>query len=145
MNVTRLDERDLFVGWTESNPTARMRADFPIFAGTGAEQCAVVYMVLEPGDEIPAHTDSAEEVVVVLEGSIEGWIEDERGTLETGSLVLIPPMKLHGLRNHGSTRARALGFFSSATVVSTFAEPIMPIGQTVLGTPPADALPPTDR
>lgn len=92
-------------------------------------------MVLEPGGSVPTHTDSAEEVVLVLEGTIEGWIEDERGTLNQGALVLIPPMKPHGLRNIGTGTARAIGFFASATVVSTFADGVMPFDQTVLGTP----------
>ncbi len=75
-------------------------------------------MVLEPGGSVPTHTDSAEEVVLVLEGTIEGWIEDERGTLEQGALVLILAMKPHDLWTIG-TGTRAIGFFTSETVVST--------------------------
>ncbi len=135
MFVTNVNELELFEGWSKSDPTARMKVNFPIFAATGAEACAVVWMVLEPGGAVPTHTDSAEEVVLVLDGTLEGWIEDERGTLSQGALVLIPAMKAHGLRNIGTGTARAIGFFASATVVSTFADPVMPFDQTVLGTP----------
>jgi quercetin dioxygenase-like cupin family protein len=145
MDVVRLDELELLEAWSASDPSARMKVNFPIYAATGAQASSVVYMVLEPGGMVGTHTDSAEEIVLVLEGTIEGWIEDERGTLEQGSMVLIPVMKPHGLRNVGTTTARAIGFFAGATVVSTFAEPVMPFNETVLGTPPVDAAPSVSR
>ena len=136
MFVTQLNELALIEAWSKSDPAARMKFNFPIYAGTGAKESAVVWMVLEPGGCVPTHTDSAEEIVLVLDGTIEGWIEEERGILEQGAMVLIPTMKPHGLRNIGPDTARAIGFFASATVVSTFADPVMPVDRTVLGTPP---------
>lgn len=136
MNVSNVNALELEEVWSKHNPDARMKVNFPIYAATGAEACAVVWMVLEPGGSVATHTDSAEEVVLVLDGTIEGWIGEERGTLEAGALVLIPAMQPHGLRNVGATTARAIGFFADATVVSTFEEPLMPFDETVLGTPP---------
>ncbi len=136
MNVAQLRELPLTEAWSKHNPADRMKFNFPMFAGTGTDASAVVYMVLEPGGAVPTHTDSAEEVVLVLDGTIEGWIDDERGMLGQGSLVLIPAMKPHGLRNVGSNTAHAIGFFAGATVVSTFADSVMPVDRTVLGTPP---------
>jgi quercetin dioxygenase-like cupin family protein len=136
MNVSNVNQLELEEVWSKHNPDARMKVNFPIYAATGAEACAVVWMVLEPGGSVATHTDSAEEVVLVLEGTIEGWVGEERGTLEAGALVLIPAMQPHGLRNVGTTTARAIGFFADATVVSTFEEPLMPFDETVLGTPP---------
>jgi quercetin dioxygenase-like cupin family protein len=136
MFVTNINQLELLEAWSKNHPDARMKVNFPIYAATGAKACAVVWMVLEPGGSVPTHTDSAEEVVLVLDGTIEGWIGDERGTLEEGALVLIPAMAPHGLRNSGTTTARAIGFFASATVVSTFEESVMPFDERVLGTPP---------
>ena len=138
MFVTNVNNLELIEVWSKNDPAARMKFNFPIFAGTGAEACAVVWMVIEPGGSLPTHTDSAEEVVLVLDGTIEGWIEDEHGTLEPGALVLIPAMKPHGLRNIGTSTARAIGFFADATVVSTFVQPVMPVDRTVVGTPVLD-------
>ncbi len=42
----------------------------------------------------------------------------------------------HALRNVGDETVRVVGFFSSNVVVSTFDQPIMPLGQRVVGTPP---------
>ncbi len=98
MHTSQLDRLELIEAWSKGNPADRLKFSFPFYAGTGAQASAVVYMVLEPGGAVPTHTDSAEEVVLVLEGTIEGWVGDERGTLETGGMVLIPAMAPHGLR-----------------------------------------------
>lgn len=136
MQLVQLNRLELMEAWSKNNPADRLKCDFPIFAATGAESSAVVYMELEPGGAVPTHTDSAEEVVLVLAGTLEGWIGEERGTLDTGALLLIPAMQPHGLRNIGSETARAIGFFAGATVESTFADPLMPMDERVLGTPP---------
>ena len=47
--------------------------------------------------------------------------------------VLVP----HGVRNVGDETARCVGFFSAATVESTFDRPMMPFGERKVGTPPA--------
>ena len=43
-------------------------------------------------------------------------------------------------RDIGDETARCVGFFSAATVESTFDQPIMPIGGRVAGTPPEEEL-----
>lgn len=116
-----------------SNPG--LSVNFPVYSGTGTKATSVVYMEWEPGGDLCTHTDSAEEIVLVLEGTLEGRVGDERGPLTAGELVVIPAMVPHGLRNTGGTRARAIGFFSSATVVSTFDQPALPFNRRVLGTP----------
>jgi quercetin dioxygenase-like cupin family protein len=136
MFVTNVNELELEENWSKSDPAARMKVTMPVFAGAGAEDCAVVWMVLEPGGSVATHTDSAEEVVLVLEGTLEGWVGDERGTLEEGSLVVIPALAPHGLRNTGMTTARAIGFFAEGTVEHVFEEPLMPYDERVLQTPP---------
>jgi hypothetical protein len=45
----------------------------------------------------------------------------------------------HGIRNIGDETLRVVGFFSESTIVSTFAEPVQPIGlaQLEMGAPVA--------
>jgi mannose-6-phosphate isomerase-like protein (cupin superfamily) len=57
---------------------------FPLSSATGTASTAVVYMELEPGAELPSHTDSAEELLLVLDGSAEATVGDEEGRLEAG-------------------------------------------------------------
>lgn len=136
MFVSNLEGFELIEAWSKGNPADRMKFSFPVHAGTGAEASAVVCFALEPGGAVPTHTDSAEEVVLVLEGTVEGWVDGERGTLQAGSMVLIPAMAPHRLRNTGSGIARGIGFFAAASVVSRFEDRVMPVDQTVLGSPP---------
>jgi quercetin dioxygenase-like cupin family protein len=87
------------------------------------------------------HTDSAEELLVVVQGTGEARVRDDVGRIETHEVALVPPMAPHGLRNVGNEVLRVLGTFSSSTVVSTFERPFEPGGPQVfvIGAPVAVA------
>ena len=99
-----------------------MRAAFPTSSDTGSAATATVYMTFEPGAELPEHRDSAEELLVVLEGAVEASIDGEHGTLSEGQLAVVPAMAPHGFRNAGDVPARVLGFFGGSTNVATFTD-----------------------
>lgn len=117
--------------WWESDPTVRVRADFPLSAANGCDNSAVVYFELEPGKMLGRHTDSAEEILLVLQGTVEATVGEESDTISQGEMAVVPAMVPHSVRNTGSTVARVVGFFSSGTIVATFDEPFMPTGQQV--------------
>ena len=132
----KIDELELLEGWYEDDPTMRVRFNFPFFVGSGTKNTAVVYFELEPGHRLGTHTDSAEEVLLILQGEAEATVGDEKGRVSAGDLALVPAMVPHALRNVGDKTVRVVGFFSSNVVASTFDQPIMPLGQRVVGTPP---------
>ena len=99
-----------------------LRVAFPISSATGTAATAVVYMELEPGAELPEHTDSAEELLLALEGSVEAFVGDEYGELAEGQIAVVPAMAPHGLRNTSDRPARILGFFGGSTNIGTFTE-----------------------
>ena len=136
MIAERIDGLELTEVWYEDDPTMRIRVNFPFFLGTGTKSTAVVYFEIEPGHRLGTHTDSAEEILLVLEGEAEVSLEDERGRLSAGEMALVPAMEPHSLRNAGDETLRVVGFFSSNVVVSTFDRPMMPFGERVVGTPP---------
>jgi quercetin dioxygenase-like cupin family protein len=136
MIAERIDELELMEVWYEDDPTMRLKVNFPFFLGTGTKSTAVVYFEIEPGHRLGSHTDSAEEILLVLEGTAEVSLGDEQGRLSAGEMALVPAMEPHGLRNAGEETLRIVGFFSSNVVVSTFDQPMMPFGQRVVGTPP---------
>jgi quercetin dioxygenase-like cupin family protein len=109
----------------------RIRVSFPLHSGLGAASTAAVLFELEPGNALATHTDSAEEVLLVLAGEGEAHVGEQRGHLRAGQLAVVPAMAPHGIRNVGESTLRVLGFFSSSTVVSTFEEPIGPDGETI--------------
>ncbi|MEH7522690.1 cupin domain-containing protein, partial [Bacillus sp. JJ1503] len=98
-----------------------------------------VYFEIKPGDSLGTHTDSAEEIILVLEGKAEATVEHEKGEITKGEMALIPHMVPHNIRNIGSETLKVVGFFSSPNVVSTFVEPLMPINQSTVGTPPIES------
>jgi quercetin dioxygenase-like cupin family protein len=122
--------------WYEDDPTMRLKVNFPFFLGTGTMSTAIVYFEIEPGHRLGTHTDSAEEILLVLQGEAEATVGDEEGRLSAGDMALVPAMVPHGLRNAGEEKVRVVRFFSSNVVVSTFDRPMMPFGQKVVGTPP---------
>jgi quercetin dioxygenase-like cupin family protein len=136
MIAERIDALELMEVWYEDDPTMRLKVNFPFFLGTGTKSTAVVYFEIEPGHRLGTHTDSAEEILLVLEGTAEVSLGDEQGRLSAGEMALVPAMEPHGLRNAGEETLRIVGFFSSNVVVSTFDQPMMPFGQRVVGTPP---------
>jgi quercetin dioxygenase-like cupin family protein len=131
-----LDKLELLEVWYENDPTMRLKVNFPFFLGTGTKSTAVVYFEIEPGHRLGTHTDSAEEILLILEGEAEVSLGDEQGRLSAGEMALVPAMVPHGLRNVGDETVRVAGFFSSNVVVSTFDQPMMPFNQRVVGTPP---------
>lgn len=55
-----------FVGKTDKSQHGK--ATFPLIGAHGSKQIATVYFEIEPGDNLGRHTDSAEELLIVLEG-----------------------------------------------------------------------------
>ncbi|MFL6066138.1 MAG: cupin domain-containing protein [Gaiellaceae bacterium] len=109
-----------------------LRVSFPLHSATGTASTATVLFELDPGAELNVHTDSAEELLIVVQGTAEARVGDEMGRLETHQVALVPPMAPHGLRNIGEDVLRVLGTFSASTVVSTFEQPLQEDGPQVL-------------
>ncbi len=139
MYTADLNRLELLDAWYDEDPAMRIRVNFPFYAGTGNQVSSVVYFEIEPGHYLGTHTDSAEEIVLILAGTVEATLGNEVGLLTAGQAALIPAMAPHGVRNVGNETARCVGFFASAEVVSTFEQPMMPLGQRVVGTPPVAA------
>lgn len=139
MLTVKTTELDLMQVWLDSDPErARLRVTFPINKWVGSKDSAVVYFEIEPGDRLARHTDSAEEVLYIVAGEAEAEIGDERGSIAAGDLAVIPAMVPHGLVNTGSEAVKVVGFFSESEIISTFDEPMQPIGASSLnqGAPP---------
>jgi quercetin dioxygenase-like cupin family protein len=134
MIIVKLGQLELQEEWSEQDPSDRLRSAFALHKGMGSEQSAVVYFELEPGGAVGTHTDSAEEVVLVVEGVVQVTLGAEQGTLSAGELALVPAMVPHSVHNKGTVTARAIGFFASAHVISTFEQPLLPSGLSVFDT-----------
>jgi quercetin dioxygenase-like cupin family protein len=129
MLTARTSDLELLTVWQDSDPdVARVHPAFPINIHTGAADSAVVYFEVEPGERLPRHTDSAEEILYIVTGEGEAEAGGEYVDVKAGDLAVIPAMVPHGVRNTGDETLRVVGFFSESKIVSTFAEPLQPLG-----------------
>jgi len=53
-----------------------------------------------------------EEVIYVIEGTIEQWLEQEKSTLAAGDSVVIPASAVHATFNDGDAAAKILAILS---------------------------------
>ena len=134
MIAANLHALELQEEWSEEDSSLRLKSAFALHKGNGTENSTVIYVELEPGHAVGTHTDSAEEVVLVLEGTVQVTLGDEQGQLSAGELALVPAMASHSVRNVGIGTARCVGFFAGARVVSTFEQTFMPSGLRVFDT-----------
>lgn len=130
LNTLELTE---FTG--KNNPELHCRATFPLIGSHGTEQSATVYFELDPGDTLGRHTDSAEEMLLILEGEVDVEVGGETGSLEEGEIALVPKMVPHNLKNTGSRKARVLGFFGGKNhIVDTFDQTWLPNESNIVDT-----------
>lgn len=129
------EERDV---WQEDDERARIRGYFPLSPGTpgagdvAGEGLMVVSMEIEPGNYLPTHRDSAEELLFVTTGTVEATVGEETARLSAGEAVVVPADVPHGLRNVGDETARVVGFFPENELTATFAAPLLPFETNVV-------------
>ena len=74
-----------------------------VSALTGAGHLCAFEQFCDPGRGAPTHRHAVEEVLTVLEGTAELWIDGERATLAAGRSVAVAAGRGHGFRNAGPT------------------------------------------
>ena len=125
VNVDRLDK--MAMQGAEDDPNRKVAGNFALYSAAGTKSGAAVYFELEPGKELGAHTDSAEEIVYVIDGTVEATLgNNDKASLSAGELGVVPVMERHNFRNAGTNTAKVIGFFSSPNVVSTFEKVFVP-------------------
>lgn len=79
-----------------------VRTRLIVSAATGSKSLCVFEQWSQPGRGAPTHTHfDVEEVILVVEGRAEVWIDDETSVLDAGGTALVPPHTRHGFRNVG--------------------------------------------
>lgn len=124
--------------WQEDDEYARLRGYFPLSPGTpnasdvSPAESMIVSLEIEPGNHLPTHRDSNEELLLVTDGEVEATVGDETVSLTAGDCALVPEMEPHGLENVGDETARVVGFFPSTELTATFEAPLQPFGTDVV-------------
>jgi quercetin dioxygenase-like cupin family protein len=96
--------------------TTRMRTS----AINGAAQLCIFEQWCAPDRGAPTHVHAVEEVLTVLEGRAEIWVEEERKAVAPGQSVLIPAGRRHGFRNIGATTLHVQATLAAPIFEATF-------------------------
>jgi quercetin dioxygenase-like cupin family protein len=133
--MTTIDLRnlELLEVWSKADPLERVSFAFPISADSGATGASLAYAELSPGGAIPPHIDSANEIVLVLEGAVQVEVDGETQTMAPGNLVQITSGSRHRVANTSNGAARIVHFFDQAADTVTFDDPLMPLDTAVIG------------
>jgi quercetin dioxygenase-like cupin family protein len=72
-----------------------------VSAGNGATQLCIFEQWLAPAAGAPTHTHPVEEVLTVVAGEAEMWIDETHAMLAEGQSLVVPAHQKHGFRNVG--------------------------------------------
>src|SRR4051794_26571344 len=115
--------------WLDDDRSARWRSGSVLGGGTGAKAAGASLLEVDPGCRLPRHTDSAEEVIVVVDGAAEVIVGDERKTVAAGDMALVPECVPHEVRNAGDGVLRFAAVYAAPDVVTTYEAPVQPAGE----------------
>jgi quercetin dioxygenase-like cupin family protein len=85
---------------------------------------------IDPGCRLPRHTDSAEEIIVILSGEAEVEAGEERCILGAGALAVVPKCVPHEVHNVGREVLRFAAIYAEPDVVTSYERPVDPDGAT---------------
>jgi mannose-6-phosphate isomerase-like protein (cupin superfamily) len=91
-----------------------------VSAVTGAAQLCVFEQWCDPGCGAPTHLHAVEEVLCVLAGEAEVWVEDECAPVGAGQSVVVPAGRRHGFRNTGAGTLHVQAILAAPTFEAAF-------------------------
>ena len=81
---------------------AGVRTRMRVSAVTGSVQLCQFEQWCEPGAGAPTHLHAVEEVLTVLAGEADVWLDNERTRMAAGQSLIIPAGRKHGFCNIGN-------------------------------------------
>jgi quercetin dioxygenase-like cupin family protein len=139
MITSQLNELELAEVWAEEDSEIRFKLAAAISTASPTSSTQLIYFTVEPGTSVGRHAHSAEETMLVLEGTVEQSIGEEHQQLSAGEVSFKPAGMIHDERNVGSETLRCVAFFTSAAILHTWEVPLMPMGSRGFVTPPPEA------
>jgi len=94
----------------------------PVAPGGYVRDLTVILERIAPGDAIPLHTHSIDEVIVVESGEVELRVGEETRRVAGRSVAFVPAGTPHGARNVGREDASYTAFFGSTAIDIAYLE-----------------------
>jgi quercetin dioxygenase-like cupin family protein len=128
MTVPGWRDVELEEAWIDGDPSARWSSSAIHGSGSGAAASGSSAIGIEPGSRLPRHTDSAEEVVVVISGAALVAISSEEHRLAAGGIAVIPEGVPHEVHSVAEEPLRFAAIYAAADVTSTYEAEVQPGG-----------------
>ena len=103
---------------TEWRPGVRTR--MRVSALTGSVQLTQFEQWCDPDKGAPTHLHAVEEILTVLTGQAEVWVEGECQAFTAGQSVVVPAGRKHGFRNTGSSTLHVLATLAAPIFEASF-------------------------
>ena len=102
----------------EWRPGVRTRMRVSVLSGS--VQLCIFEQWCVPGKGAPTHLHAVEEVLSVMDGTAEVWVEDETAEVKAGQSVVIPAGRKHGFQNTGTTTLHVMATLASPMFEASF-------------------------
>jgi quercetin dioxygenase-like cupin family protein len=119
---------ELEEAWIDGDRSARWSSSAIHGSGSGAATSGSSAIEIEPGSRLPRHTDSAEEVVVVISGAALVAISGQEHRLAAGGIAVIPEGVPHEVHSVAEEPLRFAAIYAAADVTSTYEAEVQPEG-----------------
>lgn len=123
------------------DPSMNFIAVFPVGEDQGATASSVAYYIIEPGKHTGLHSDNAEEVIYVADGTGEAFVTGRLIKFEPGEFTVLAQGIEHDIYANGTVPLRLLSFFPTGEIISTFQQMILPMGSNILSSKPPKPVP----
>ena len=114
--------------WIDGDERRRWRSGSGHSAETGARASGSSILEVDPGCLLPRHTDSAEEVIVVLAGCARVTVGEETEEVSAGGVAVVPECVPHEVESFGDEALRFAAIYAGTDVVTTYETDVQPDG-----------------
>jgi quercetin dioxygenase-like cupin family protein len=90
-----------------------------VSARNGTANLCIFEQWVAPGAGAPTHSHPVEEVLTVLAGEAEMWMDEERAIVRAGQSLIVPAHRKHGFRNSGSATLHLHAVLASPSFEAT--------------------------
>ena len=97
-----------------------VRTRMRVSALSGSVQLCIFEQWCDPEKGAPTHLHAVEEVLSVMEGTAEIWVESETIQASAGQSVVIQAGRKHGFRNTGTTTLHVMATLASPMFEASF-------------------------
>ena len=91
-----------------------------VSASNGATQLCIFEQWVAPGAGAPTHSHKVEEVLTVISGEADMWIDEQHVVVSGGQSLIVPTGCRHGFRNVGSATLHLQAVLAAPILEATF-------------------------